>query len=84
MSKTHPPPAPYKICNESPVCLLRGGTVVDIEKWSSPPSYDAILELDGQSEGERRDQQMTIEIQTDGLPSYDEACRINNINNNYI
>ena len=67
-------------------CLLRGGTIVDIEKWSSPPSYDAILELDGQSEVDSRDQrdQITIEIQTDGLPSYDEACRINNINNNYI
>ena len=58
--------------------------MVDIEKWSSPPSYDAILELDGQSQVDSRDHQITIEIQTDGLPSYDEACRINNINNNYI
>ena len=60
--------------------------MVDIEKWSSssPPSYDAILELDSQSQVDSRDQQITIEIQTDGLPSYDEACRINNIYNNYI
>ena len=56
-----------------------------MEKWSAPPSYDAILELDGQSQSEAsRDHQITIEIQTDGLPSYNEACRINNINNNYI
>ena len=58
-----------------------------MEKWSSPapPSYDAILEQDAQSEEQtRRDHQITVEIQTDGLPSYDEACRINNINDNYI
>ena len=52
-----------------------------MEKWSAPPSYDAILELD---EARDHQNQITIEIQTDGLPSYDEACRINNINNNYI
>ena len=55
-----------------------------MEKWSAPPSYEAILELEAQSEAESRDHQISIEIQTDGLPSYDEACRINNINNNYI
>ena len=59
--------------------------MVDLEKWSGPPSYDAILELEGQTEVETREHQITtVEIQTDGLPSYDEACRINNINNNYI
>ena len=29
--------------------------------------------------------QVTIDIiQSDGLPTYDDACRMNNINNNYI
>ena len=31
------------------------------------------------------DDHITVDlIQSDGLPSYDDACRISNINNNYI
>ena len=83
-----------------------------MEKWSSPPSYSAILEQDNNNNNEETqfdnstddvhlDNQivvresdtnqiitnnLTIDIiqADDGLPSYDDACRINNINNNYI
>lgn len=71
----------------------------ELEKWSSPPSYSEVVTKDSTSnDGEEPDKsgdnvsedshQVTIDMEMltseAGLPSYDDACRINNINNNYI
>ena len=72
----------------------------ELEKWSSPPSYSEVVTKasssnddeepekseDNVSEGDSRQVTIDMEMLTSesGLPSYDDACRINNINNNYI
>ena len=72
----------------------------ELEKWSSPPSYSevvtkALTSNDGEDTDKSEDNvseegslQVTIDMEMltseAGLPSYDDACRINNINNNYI
>ena len=72
----------WKLNNKN---VYRPDYVVDFDKWSSPPSYETILELDSRGQGDITDHNhIQVEIQTDGLPSYHEACTINNINNNYI
>ena len=58
------------------------------EKLSLPPSYSAVVQFDEDNDNhdnEVTEAQVTIDIiQSDGLPTYDDACRMNNINNNYI
>ena len=69
--------------------ISRQEYIEELEKWSSPPSYNAVIEHDNHVTHDDidngNDDHITIDmIQSDGLPSYDDACRISNINNNYI
>ena len=90
----------FPISNKDNVNNSRQEYLEELEKWSSPPSYSEVVTKDSTSnDGEEPDKrednvsegdshQVTIDMEMltseAGLPSYDDACRINNINNNYI